>query len=120
MAKNGRGLSEPVFSEKLLVIDKIYKYLETLDGYIVFSCTFEGDPCLIMSHKQLYDYPPLGMTSHCRIYVTAGEYVVHIILLREVERGSMLHCKHLVLFSHHFGVPISWWEFSTIEWTFRW
>lgn len=77
-------------SQKKLVIDNIYKYLEKLDGYVVVSCTFEGEPCLIVSHKQLYDHPPLGMTSRCRISVTAVEYVVHI-LLREVERGSMLN-----------------------------
>ena len=57
---------------------------------VVVSCTFEGEPCLIVSHKQLYHHPPLGMTSRCRISVTAVEYLVHI-LLREVERGSMLN-----------------------------
>ena len=79
MAVDRAGLS----SQKKLIIDKIYKYLEMLDGYVVVSCTFKEDPCLIVSHKQLYDHPPLGIPSRCRISVTAGEYVVHI-LLREV------------------------------------
>jgi hypothetical protein len=54
------------------------------------ECTYEGLPCLIITHKELNWHPPLGMTSRCRILVTLDrEYVVHVIM-KEIERGSLL------------------------------
>ena len=52
------------------------------------QCEFEHKSCLVINHKILFDHPPLGPTSRCRIFVNNEEYTVHI-LFREIERGSL-------------------------------
>ena len=43
---------------------------------------------LLISHEKLFNHPPFGMTSRCRISITEYEYVVHI-MMREVKRRSL-------------------------------
>ena len=76
-------------SAKEKMIEDILNYLDKREEYCGMKCSFEGLPCILISHRQLNWHPPMGMTSRCRISVTtAGEYVVHI-LMREIERGSL-------------------------------
>ena len=59
-------------------------------GYTVSTYIYEERLCLILTHKTLYNHPPFGLTSRCRmIFVNdeKREYLVHI-LMREVERGT--------------------------------
>ena len=55
-----------------------------------FTVDFNGDQCLLISHKMIYNHLPFGMTSRCRISITSAEYVVQV-LMREVERGTPSH-----------------------------
>ena len=77
-----------VAASKQQFIDSIYEEMQTVDGFVTARCSFQESPCLLLTHKELFDHPPFGMTSHCRISITAYEYVVHI-LMRETERGSL-------------------------------
>jgi hypothetical protein len=63
----------------------------SLDGFIVNECDHQGQSCLIIQHRKLYNHPPFGPTPRCVISVSNSdsEYRVHI-LMREVERGSLL------------------------------
>lgn len=69
-------------------IDDIYEIAVKITGYVVTKCTFEEQLCLLISHEMLYNHPPFGMASRCRISVKEYEYIVHV-LMREVERGSL-------------------------------
>ena len=42
----------------------------------------------MIRHKELFNHPPFGMTSRCRIILKENEYVVHI-LMRKVESSSV-------------------------------
>ena len=71
-------------------LDLIRESFEKEEGYAVALCNFNEEPCLVIHHRQLYDHPPLGPTSRCRIVIRInGEYIAYV-LLREVERGSIL------------------------------
>ena len=43
----------------------VYDCVMKLDEYVVTECTFEEESCLLISHKQLYNHPPFGMTARC-------------------------------------------------------
>lgn len=66
----------------------VYDCVMKLDEYVVTECTFEEESCLLISHKQLYNHPPFGMTARCRISVKVQEYTVHV-LMRAVESGLL-------------------------------
>lgn len=59
-----------------------------LKGFNISECIFDDQCCLVLTHKKLYNHPPVGPTSRVRILVKGEEYVVHV-LLREVERGGL-------------------------------
>ena len=69
-------------------IGSIYEIAVNVGGYVATKCKYEGKLCLIICHEMLYDHPPFGMASRCRISVIEYEYIVHV-LMREVERGSL-------------------------------
>ena len=71
-------------------VKEVYKTVRRLEDFTVEKCDFNGDQCLLISHKKLYNHLPFGMTSRCRISITSAEYVVHV-LMREVERGTLSH-----------------------------
>ena len=67
----------------------VYKQVQSLNDFVIVNCTANGQQCpLILFHKQLYDHPPFGITSRCRIAITGHNFVVSI-LMREVERGHV-------------------------------
>lgn len=49
------------------------------------KCVFEEKASLLIFHEKLFNHPPFGMTSRCRISVTECQYIVHI-MMKEVER----------------------------------
>ena len=75
-----------VYSTRLL--QEAYTVVEKLDGFVVAKCEADGDQCLVIHHKQLYNHPPFGMISRCRIIIKHNEYSVHI-LMRKVESGCV-------------------------------
>ena len=75
-------------AERSRFIDDIYRLVTQFGGYVATRCMFEEKLCLLISHENLYNHPPFGMMSRCRISVTEFQYVVHV-MMKEVERGSL-------------------------------
>ena len=80
--------SQTTETEKSRFIDDIYELVTRFGGYVASRCMFEEKRCLIISHENLFNHPLFGMISRCRISVTEGQYIVHV-MMREVERGSL-------------------------------
>ena len=57
----------------------------SLKGFVISKHTCSDQPYLILTHEQLFNHPPFGLTSRVRILIKEKEYVVHV-LLREVQR----------------------------------
>ena len=70
------------------LIQEAYIEVGKLDGFVVAKCEADGGQCLVIRHKELFNHPPFGMTSRCRIILKENEYVVHI-LMRKVESSSV-------------------------------
>ena len=82
------AMDSPETNKEVAFINEIYDVVVKVSGFVVTKCMFKDQPCLIISHQMLYNHPPFGITSRCRISVTAYEYIVKV-LMREVERGSL-------------------------------
>lgn len=64
----------------------IYDLFAKFNKFHVVQCVHGNEVCLVVSHRQLYDHPPLGIISRCMITIKNQEYIVQIVT-REVERG---------------------------------
>ena len=45
--------------------------------------------CLVLSHRQLFNQPPLGFISHVRIVIENCQYVV-LVVFRDFESGTLV------------------------------
>ena len=66
----------------------VYDLFAKFSEFHVVQCVHGMEDCLLVTHRQLYDYPPLGMMSRCRVTVKNYEYIVQVVT-REVKRGSI-------------------------------
>ena len=73
----------------------MYELLRKEECLIVAKYNSEREEHLAITHKYLYNHPPFGLTSHCRILVSKDEYVVHV-LIREVERGHLRTSEDII------------------------
>ena len=69
-------------------IDDVYKLVSKLGDFVVAKYVSDGREHLVITHKNLNNHLPFGLTSRCRILVSDNEYVVHV-LMREVESGYL-------------------------------
>ena len=51
--------------------------IEKMDGFVVSTTEFGGEPALLVHHRMLYNHPPLGPTPRCRILITGHEGKPH-------------------------------------------
>uniref|UniRef100_A0A1X7VFY3 Uncharacterized protein n=1 Tax=Amphimedon queenslandica TaxID=400682 RepID=A0A1X7VFY3_AMPQE len=69
-------------------MEDIKKEVEKVKGFVISVAEYNGEQALLIQHRIIYNHPPLGPTSRCRIITgQAGqpqEYVIHI-MLKEVE-----------------------------------
>lgn len=50
-------------------LDVMKECFQKHDGFVVASSIFNDEHCVVVYHKQLYDHPPLGPTSHYRYII---------------------------------------------------
>ena len=82
-------------------MEDIKKEVEKMEGFVISVAEYNGEQALLIQHSILYNHPPLGPTSRCRIIITgqAGqpqEYDVHI-MLKEVERSTFSSASNFLL-----------------------
>ena len=71
------------------ILEVIRKEVDKTAEFVVTKGEFEGENCLLIYHRKLFNHQPLGPTSRCRIFISPnGKEFVANILFREVERGS--------------------------------
>ena len=66
----------------------VYTVVQSLDSFVAANCTTDGQQCVLIFHKKLFNHPPFGATSRCRIAITGHCFVVNV-LMKEVERGHV-------------------------------
>ena len=78
-----------------VMIDDMYELLRKEECFIVAWYNSECEEHLAITHKYLYNHPPFGLTSRCRILVSKDRYIVHV-LMREVERGHLRTSEYII------------------------
>jgi hypothetical protein len=91
-----------LLSEKSFT-DTVYEKLQTLDYFNINKCVANSQQCLLISHKELFDHPPFGYTSRCRIVITEDHHFVVNVLMREVEKGQMATADEAIVFCQKYS-----------------
>ena len=70
------------------VIDELYDVHCQFRGFVAEKCFHEEKQCLVLSHRQLFSHPPLGLISRVRIVID-HQYVVQVVF-RDFENGILV------------------------------
>ena len=77
-------------NEESSVIDELYDVHCQFRGFVAEKCFHEEKQCLVLSHRQLFNHPPLGLISRVRIVIEEDcQYVVQVVF-RDFESGILV------------------------------
>ena len=77
-------------NEESSVIDELYGVHCQFRGFVAEKCFHEEKQCLVLSHRQLFNHPPLGLISRVRIVIEEDcQYVVQVVF-RDFESGILV------------------------------
>uniref|UniRef100_A0A1X7UFB1 Uncharacterized protein n=1 Tax=Amphimedon queenslandica TaxID=400682 RepID=A0A1X7UFB1_AMPQE len=79
-----------VVNGEMSLMDDLYNAQSHFKGFVTEKCVYEDEQCLVLSHRKLFNHPPLGLTSRVRIVIKANcQYVVQVVL-RDFEKGALV------------------------------